>query len=156
MKIKVLIGILVFLIVLNLATMGTWVYYQFLRPAQPAGRAVPAQGLLHRPGQPPPMVNLEPDQRRKFRQLLREMHQSKRPIQHQLRQLHYRLRLALSDTTVSADSLRVLLDSLAMVQRQLNDMTIDYFLQARKFLTPQQREQLFRFMLLPGGRQRHF
>ncbi len=156
MKIKVLVGVLVFLIVLNLATIGTWLYFRFVQPEPPGWKQPPPWSAPMRPGMRPPIEDLTRAQRQQLRQLIREMRQAKRPVEQQLRQLHYMLRLALIDSTVSTDSLQVLLDSLASIQRQLNEITIEYFLQAREFLTPQQRQRIFRHLFFPGGRPSHF
>ena len=152
MKIKVLIGILVFLIVLNLATIGTWVYLHVFK--SPIPRAPRVERLLQRPlwsmRRRPPLEDLTPEQRQQLGNLFREMRRQKQPVEKRLREIHLRLREALLDTTVTEDSLRSLLDSLVTLQRQLNEITIEHFLKARHFLTPEQQKRIFRHLLIPG------
>ena len=153
MKIKVLIGILIFLIVLNLATIGTWLYFQFAPSAHFEWRPIPMKEAPMRFRMRPPIHDLTPEQRQQLRQLVQEMRQIKGPIEKQLQSIHNQLRTALTDTAVTIDSLRMLLDSLANIQRQLNDITIHYFLSARQFLTPQQRQRIFQHLFFQSRRQ---
>ncbi len=153
MKIKVLIGILVFLILLNLATIGTWVYLHFFSSPIPV---VPRMERLFQGPRmhfrKPPLNDLTPSQRHQLGQLFREMRREKQPIENRIRQLHMTLREALLDTTVQEDSLQVLLDSLATLQQQLNKITIKHFLKARQFLTPEQQNRIFRRLMLPRSK----
>ena len=150
MKIKVLIGILVFLILLNLATIGTWVYLHFISPPEPK---FPESGWKwNRPPMPrlrPPIHHLPLEQQQKLRSLLKELRQAKRPLESELRELHFQLREALQDTNVSMDSLQTLLDSLAAVQRQINEVVIQHFLKARQLLPAEQYQQLLNHLRLP-------
>src|SRR5712671_1549219 len=62
MKMKLLVGALVFLIIVNLATIGTFLYVRFVHPHPP--------GSEERFGGPPPFMELDEPQREKMKELM--------------------------------------------------------------------------------------
>jgi uncharacterized membrane protein len=72
MKLKILLGVLVFLIVLNLATIGTFLYLHFTRPAPPPFLATEMEPESAGPMRPPRLRHFPPEQRKELVGLLEE------------------------------------------------------------------------------------
>lgn len=147
MKIKILVGILVFLILLNLATVGTFVYFQWIHaPRVPA--APPFLGEARQHHHPP---RLTPEQREELRELQTIFREKTRNDRAELIRLRHEIfRMLISDHLDSA-ALQTKLDSISLYRRHVETQAIRMLEQAKTFLNPEQRAVFFRMMENLGG-----
>jgi len=148
MKTKVLVGILLFLIVINLSTIGVFVYH-WLRPGprgmEPfSGNGMPPQEMMG-PGMP--MMRLEPEVRERMHKLMLGFREEIRGYQEQM--------VALEDSTVALlkndpppmSRINEHLKQLADLRLLINEKAIHNLLQAKTFLSPEQQEMFFRAIM---------
>jgi Spy/CpxP family protein refolding chaperone len=147
MKTKVLVGILLFLIVVNISTIGVFVFHMLRGPkeADPApfegGRS---PGLM---GPGAPMMRLQPEVRDRMHKLMVSFREDTRELQQKI--------VALEDTTVAllkndpppmgriSDNLKQLSD----LRLLINQKAIHNLIQAKSFLPPEQEEMFFRAIM---------
>jgi hypothetical protein len=143
MKTKILIGILVFLIIVNLATIGTFLYLKFARPG-PDGLAMPGDG-----GRPPgrafrdPMAHLSADQRNKLNELMRGFHDESRALNDKVRDLEETTFRLLHESTIPNDSIDLTLRQMADLRLEISRKATQRLIAAKAFLDPAQQDILF-------------
>jgi hypothetical protein len=147
MKTKVLVGILLFLIVVNLSTIGVFVFHVLRGPKEaelmsleggrPAGMMAPEA----------PMMRLQPEVRERMRKLMVSFREDTRDLQQKI--------FMLEDTTVAllkndpppmgriSDNLRQISD----LRLLINQKAIHNLIQARSFLPPGQQDMFFRAIM---------
>ena len=147
MKTKVLVGILLFLIVVNLSTIGVFVFHmlkgpkapEFMSPdgGRPAGMMAPES----------PMMRLQPEVRERMQKLMMNFREDTRDLQQEI--------FLLEDTTVAllkndpppmsriSDNLKQISDLRILI----NQKAIHNLLQAKSFLPPDQQEMFFRSIM---------
>lgn len=148
MKTKVLVGILLFLIVINLSAIGVFVYH-LLKPALPefdpvAGDGVPQPGMM-RGGMP--MMRLKPEAREKMHKLMVAFREEIQGYQEQM--------FALEDSTVAMlkndpppmSRVNEHLKQLADLRLLINEKAVHNLLQTKKFLSPEEQEVFFRAIM---------
>jgi Spy/CpxP family protein refolding chaperone len=119
MKVKVLIGFLIFLIVINLATIGSFLYYQWRKPPEPP---VSPGG----PGrQPLRELNFNRNQRHQLRNLLLEFKVETEPLNNQIH----------------------ILENIAELRLEISKKIIDKFYDTRNILTPMQQKHFFNALM---------
>jgi Spy/CpxP family protein refolding chaperone len=147
MKTKVLIGILLFLIVINLSTIGVFVYHGFKGPNEPG--PAPMQGMPQPSMMNPvsPMMQMQPEVRERMHALMMKFREDTQDIQTKI--------FDLEDTTVAllmhdpppmgriSDNLKQLSD----LRLLINQKAIHNLLQAKTFLPPVQQEMFFRAIM---------
>lgn len=148
MKTKVLVGILLFLIVINLSTIGVFVYH-LVRPGSPDVELLPPEGAppqaMMRRGMR--MMHLQPDAREQMMKLMTSFREEIRTYQQQI--------FALEDSTVAlliADPppmsrVSENLKKLADLRLLINEKAVHNLLQAKKFLDPEEEEAFFRAIM---------
>lgn len=148
MKTKVLVGILLFLIVINLSTIGVFVYH-LLRSGPKEPEPLPYEGA--RPpgmmGQESPMMRLQPEVRERMHKLMTNFREDTRDVQQKI--------LALEDTTVALLKIdpppmgRVTenLKHLSDLRLLINQRAVHNLLQAKSFLTQEQQDMFFRAIM---------
>ncbi len=156
MKTKVLVGILLFLIVINLSTIGVFVYH-ILKPGPPetvpfAGEGGPPPGMMG-PGMP--MMRLQPEVRERMHKLMVGFREEIQSYQEQI--------FALEDSTVALlkhdpppmTRVNERLKQLADLRLLINEKAVHNLLQAKKFLSPEEQEMFFRAIMQarPQGMQ---
>jgi len=145
MKLKILIGVLVFLILVNLATIGSFFYFQMHRSAPPFGK------FFH--GGPPfGMMDFEPQKRAQLRGLLKNFHQNMHEQQEQLWQNEAKLFELLQSDSASMEEIDDALQAIETQRSIINHKMIETLLQAKAFLSPKEQKRFFNSMLraLPG------
>jgi Spy/CpxP family protein refolding chaperone len=148
MKTKVLVGILLFLIVINLSTIGVFVYH-LLKPPPPelepvAGNGVPPAGMM---GADMPMMRLNPEAREQMHKLMVAFREEIQSYQEQI--------IALEDSTVALlkndpppmSRVNEHLKQLADLRLLINEKAVHNLLQAKKFLAPEEQEMFFRAIM---------
>ncbi|HCA79390.1 MAG TPA: hypothetical protein DEP53_06605 [Bacteroidetes bacterium] len=148
MKTKVLVGILLFLIVINLSTIGVFVYH-LLKPVPPelalgAGEGVPPPGMM---GAGMPMMRLKPEAREKMHKLMLGFREEIRDYQEQM--------FALEDSTVALlkndpppmSRVNEHLKQIADLRLLIDEKAVHNLLQAKKYLSPDEQEMFFRAIM---------
>jgi hypothetical protein len=131
MKIKVLVGILVLLIIVNLATIGTYLYYSIRHERAGAG--------------PPPdlMMRLNEEQRLKLADLMRRFDDDTRPVHEKLRGLEDGLLAMFRKEPVSRKSIEMRLKEISDLRLELGKQAAIKMIEAKSFLQPDQEEEFF-------------
>jgi len=139
-KTKFLVGILVFLIVVNVAILGTYLYVRFLAPEDPAF-GFPGGGP------PPVMMDLDPAAREQLRDVMMEFRQEARPLQEQIAQAEDSIALLLGQDPVPTEAMDGLFKRIADIRVSINRMAVQRLVQAKSFLSPEQQRVFFRAIL---------
>ncbi len=141
MKLKILIGVLVFLILVNLATIGSYVYFQFTRPPFPPPE-------WHRDHPPPsPEERLDHRQRREVRRLLRAFMDSTRQAREEIEQLEREIFHLLQQTPAPEEEIEARLNAIAERRMFISRTAIRYLIKTKAFLTPAQQQRFFHALL---------
>jgi Spy/CpxP family protein refolding chaperone len=147
MKTKALVGVLLFLIVINLSTIGVFVFHMLRGPKEadplapegswPAGTMAPES----------PMMRLQPEVRERMHRLMTNFREETRELQQKI--------FVLEDTTVAllkndpppmgriTDNLKQISD----LRLLINQKAIHNLLQAKSFLPPEQQDMFFRAIM---------
>jgi hypothetical protein len=153
MKIKILVGILVFLIVVNLATIGTYVYFRFTAP--------PPGGFQNRPHDshmPPPIRDLGDAEREKMFGLMHDFIDETNTMRDSVRLLEHELFRLFQQNPVMQENIDSKLKDIAAVKVEISKKAAARFIQAKTFLSPEQQERFFDAIMQsqpdfgPGGR----
>jgi uncharacterized membrane protein len=148
MKLKVLIGILVFLIAVNLATIGTFLYVQFSRG--PAERVDwldgPAPMDAPRPDRVPPAsrrMRFHEEQREALRTLLHEFRSETEGLQDRARELESEAFELMQKDPVAKTDVDSLLKELSLVQYEISKAAAAKLIEAKEVLPPEQQIHFF-------------
>ncbi|HQU71427.1 MAG TPA: periplasmic heavy metal sensor [Calditrichia bacterium] len=134
MKIKVLIGILVVLIVVNLATIGSFLFYRF--------------GPREHGFRPPPMVEggpeqLSREQRRELFKLLREFGDETENLREEITELEKKLFELLQQENIPEAAVDSTLREIQERRLAMSKFAIQKMGVAKTFLTPEQQKRFF-------------
>jgi uncharacterized membrane protein len=169
MKIKLLVGALVVLIVVNLAAIGAFLYMQRRAPVPPP--MVPAGAPLspaeeHRGGEGigggfprGPMADLKPQERRRIFQGMRAFQRDVRPLLEETRALEDSLVAAMSMRPVPRERVDALLKEIADHRLEIARRATDHAIAMGDSLNPEERERLMNAIVRmragegPGGPQ---
>jgi uncharacterized membrane protein len=146
-KLKLLAGVLLFLIVLNLATIGTFVYTQWKQEdtyRAPRVNRFPSSGI-RRPGE---MRALDPEKRRALRSLLGEFHEETRDLQDEIGRKEVEVFALLERETVPRDSLNMVLNQISDLRLEISRRATDKLIEAKIHLDPRQQRMFFRMILM--------
>ena len=138
MKMKILVGALVFLIAINLATIGTNVYYNVFRNVEQQMRDFP-------PGaQPPlPLRNLGSKERVQLLELMKKFHDETRDLRDSARDMEREMSKIILENPVSQDKLDAKLQDIARLRMEISKKAAARFIEAKSFLAPGQQELFF-------------
>lgn len=141
MKVKVLIGFLIFLIVINLATIGSFLYYQWRKPPEPP---VSPGG----PGrQPLRELNFNRNQRHQLRNLLLEFKVETEPLNNQIHILENEIFAMLQGDKPDHGLVDKKLEKIAELRLEISKKIIDKFYDTRNILTPMQQKHFFNALM---------
>jgi Spy/CpxP family protein refolding chaperone len=141
MKVKVLIGILIFLVVINLATIGSFLYYQWQKPVEITFPPL-RQGM-----QPLHELNLDRAQRHQLRNLLLEFKAETKSLNDQVRVLEEEIFAMLQEDTSEHDLIDEKLEKIAGLRLEISKKIIDKFYNTRNFLSPMQQKHFFNALM---------
>ncbi len=141
MKIKVLVGLLIFLIVLNLATLGSYVYYRWFKPPQfvRLPRTTSKNKLEMK-------IGLDKTQRQKFLELRREFRERAMPYFREIREIQQEIMDLFISNRADEDTIREKYKRMIKLRNKIEELSIEMLLDTRKFLTPLQTTFLYRYM----------
>lgn len=139
MKTKVLVGALLFLIVLNLATLGTWLYVRFMAPPDMPPTPV---------GGPPELMRMLDDSARlRLQSVMISFRNDVMPLQRQARSVEDSIAAFLQLDPVPVDAVRRLLRRAADLRTAISERAVERLVATKKFLTPEQQRMFFRAVL---------
>lgn len=147
MKTKVLVGILLFLIVVNLSTIGVFVFHMLRGPME--AESMPPEGGRPMGMMTPesPMMRLQPEVRERMHKLMVSFREDTRDLQQKI--------FMLEDTTVAllkndpppmgrvSENLKQLSD----LRLLINQKAVHNLIQAKSFLSPEQQDMFFRAIM---------
>lgn len=153
MKLKVLIGALIFLIALNLATIGSYLYLQWRGPRLTAAP----------PEAPPPGAELHLDraQQQQLRLLLRNFKQEVQPLEHRVQELEEQIFELLQEEPVSREEIEHHLQEISWLRLEISKQMLSKFEETQKFLSPVQQKRFYDLLMRarpapPAGRRPAF
>jgi len=136
---KWIIALLIFSLAVNVAVVGTLVYYWTqTKGAQTARFSPPPLPERPRFKRGP---NLSPEQRQKIRQLRQEYFATVREIRRTIGTYHEELMDMLASDSFSRDSLQVVVEKIARKQMELEQLTVAHLLDLRKNMDREQWQQ---------------
>lgn len=148
MKTKVLVGILLFLIVVNLSTIGVFVYH-ILRGGPPQLDAVPFEG--RRPpgmmGGESPMMRMQPEVRERMHALMMGFREDVKETQQRIFVLEDSTVAMLKNDPPPMDRINENLKKISDLRLSINQKAVHNLLRAKSFLNPGQQEMFFRAIM---------
>jgi uncharacterized membrane protein len=154
-KPKLLIGILVVLIALNLATIGSFFYVQWKRsehwraaPA-PLERGYPPRALRGERRDPGdrPLFRLNSEDRLKLRKQLSDYYQDTAELRDHVRELEIEAFALMERDTVPRSELDSLLADISATRFEIRRVAVDKLIESKDYLSPQQQKHFFRAIL---------
>jgi Spy/CpxP family protein refolding chaperone len=148
MKTKVLVGILLFLIVVNLSTMGVFVYH-ILRAGPPQVGGIPFEGG-RQPGMmggDSPMMRMQPEVREKMHALMMGFREEAKDTQLKIFVLEDSTVAMLKNDPPPMERINENLKKLSDLRLSINQKAVHNLLQAKSFLNPEQQEMFFRAIM---------
>lgn len=154
MKIKLLIGALVFLIVLNLATIGSFVFLQWKGNRAITSIRTPAAGMsrLRTGGRGiGRRMRLHREERQELWRLFEEFRSETAELATRVRELEHQSFALMQRDPVPRDSLDTLLEEIAEVRLTISRKATDKLIEASVHLTPEQRRMFYASVLEAGN-----
>ncbi|MCX6134325.1 MAG: hypothetical protein NTU47_10980 [Ignavibacteriales bacterium] len=148
MKTKVLVGILLFLIVVNLSTIGVFVYHTFQSGSRQPN-AGPFEG-----GRPPgmmggesPMMRMQPEVRERMHALMMSFREDVKDTEQQILVLEDSTVAMLKNDPAPMDRINENIKKLSDLRLIINEKAVHNLLQAKSFLNSEQQEMFFRAIM---------
>ena len=156
MKVKVLVGVLVFLIAVNLGTIGSYVYFQLTGNNQRQGF-----GKLEEFPEPLPSgmeLHLNRQQRHQLMSVLRNFNAESREARIQIRELEGEIFRYMQEDPVPLEKVEQNLKKMSDLHLEVTQMAVKKMIDAKQFLTPQQQRRFFISIMrerpeMPEGRR---
>lgn len=147
MKVKILIGVLLLLIAVNLATIGSYVYLRFKAPSYPRiVNRMPMMGPRFnrmRGRRPMPMLRLNHNQRQQLFKLLHDFRQETQPERRQIHILERKTFRMMQQNPVPMDSVNENLKQISNVRYEISQKIIKKLMAAKSYLTPRQQHAFY-------------
>jgi len=142
MKIKVLSGILIFSLALNLAVLGTFIYRQVDGPNR-------FERFGERPFRHPfkGEMELTDEQRDELFNIFSKFRESNREAMKNIHKLEFELDEKMRAENVQIEDVDSLLNSIGALKLAQSKTALQNFLQAKKFLSVQQQEHFLRMLI---------
>jgi uncharacterized membrane protein len=156
MKLKILVGVLVFLIVLNLATIGTFLYMHFTRPAPPPGYAPALAPDVPRPARAPRLRHLPPERREELVNLLREFHAETSALRARTTDLETEAFVLMQLDPVPSARVDSLLREISAARLEVSRIAAQKLIEAKAVLPPEEQRLFFDAILEARPVHRHF
>ncbi|GEM_PF-1845307 len=155
MKLKILIGALIFLIVINLATLGSYIYFRIQHTPPPLMERFPPFGgePHHWEKHSDILLNLTPEQRHQLQSLIREFQEESRELRFKKMSDEEKLMELLQADTLDTNLIEQTIQQISEEQFKIRRIAIRKLVKARSFLTPDQQKRFY--LSLIRGRGRH-
>jgi uncharacterized membrane protein len=151
MKIKILIGVLVFLILVNLATIGTflWVLARGRPPGDVRG-PWPGRQRMNAPfAEGRRMGHLPPEQREQLEALLQGLREETVDMRKQIHDLEAQTFSLMKRDPVPVERVDSLLEELSDARLAMSKITARKLIEARSFLSPEEQGIFFNALMEP-------
>jgi uncharacterized membrane protein len=146
LKIKLLVGILVFLIVVNLATIGSFVYMRWSHRDAPPPGYFDHRGFDHRRGpwaDRDARMRFPREDRQELMGLLRELRDETQDLRDRIDELEGQTLRVLQQDPVPRAQLDSLLEDIAATQLLISRKATDKLIEAKIHLSPEQQKMFF-------------
>lgn len=147
MKLKVLIGILVFLIIVNLATIGTFLYVHFSHEsAESVDRYGRRPGMRRAPGTPHDIgepMRLRKGERKGLRTLLLQFREETQDLRDRVQALERETFDLMHKDPVPKGQIDSLLKEISLVEYEISKAAAAKLIEAKKILPPDQQKHFF-------------
>ena len=142
MKVKIMSGVLIFSLALNLAVIGTFVFKRFLRPE---AHFHPRDMI----GRMPFLRDMEIDdaKREKIIELFKAFHETNRETREQIRALEDQLFEILQDESTDLDQAHKIMDKIGEKRLELGKNALIQLVKAKSFLSPRQQDHFYRMLI---------
>ncbi|RMF55064.1 MAG: periplasmic heavy metal sensor [Calditrichaeota bacterium] len=145
MKLKVLIGILVVLIVMNLATLGSYVYYRWKEVPAWTGKRIPpfppGRGPMNHSMRHP--MNFTDEQLLEMRKLLTTYRNEIQGLEEELMKEEEHLLQLLQETPINHSEIEKTLSRISEVQLEIRKIGIQKLIKTKEFLSPEQQRHFY-------------
>ena len=146
MKLKFLVGILVFLVVVNLAAVGTFLYLQFTKPEAPE-RLRPWTAARPGPARSPRLHHLPPEHRRELMELLGEFQEETSDLRTRVSRLEGETVELMQLDDVPAARVDSLLREISMARYEISRIAARKLMEAKAVLPADEQRVFFNAIL---------
>ncbi|MDX1638092.1 MAG: hypothetical protein R3281_08995 [Balneolaceae bacterium] len=153
MKVKTMVGALIFLIVLNIGLLGTIVYLHVTDRKPPIARFMDPKPKFEAPFTQPfdSVENLSAEQRKKLVQVLQSFRTEVEPQREQILRLEEKMfTVLIEQDSSSTDSIRNTMREIAEIRLQIGDQALESLQEAKKFLSERQQRIFIRRIMSAG------
>jgi len=142
MKTKVLVGVLVFLIVVNLVTLGTYLFITLTRPPAPHFPMGPRGMMMGegRRGMGMGRMSFDDEQRHELMSHMMELREETQPFRDSVMDLEQEVLELLKQETIPLDEIDGKLARIAGLKLRMSQAATRKVVEAKSFLTPEQQE----------------
>jgi hypothetical protein len=164
MRLKVLVGILVFLIIVNLATIGTFLWVHFSRDVpEKVYRFGPRRGMRSFPEKAPGVggpMRFRTGEREKLRTLFSEFRNETQDLRDRVGALERETFELMHEDPVPVGQVDSLLKEISLVEYEISKRAAAKLIEAKKVLPPDQQSHFFNaihrsHMMMRGGPGQH-
>lgn len=148
MRLKILIGVLLFLIVVNIATIGSYIYFRVQDNGDRRNDRFDLPGDFPRRFSRPPHLDLTPEQMQQLLELRMSFAEATKGLSLEIAKSRGEIYELLKRDSVSWTSIEEKLQQIANLRIQIEKVAIKKLIEAQDYLSSEQREHLFRFLLM--------
>lgn len=148
MKLKILVGILLFLIVVNIATIGSYIYFRVQDNGERRNDRFDFPRDFHRRFSRPPHLDLTPEQMQQLLELRMSFAEDTKELSLEMAKSRGEIYEILKSDSVSWTMIEEKLQQIANFRMQIEKIAIKKLIEAQDYLSLKQRELLFRFLLM--------
>ncbi|NBC26549.1 MAG: periplasmic heavy metal sensor [Bacteroidetes bacterium] len=155
MKVKTMVGTLIFLIVLNIGVLGTIVYLHMAGQQPPIARFLNPEPRFEPPlaGEMERVDNLTPEQQQKMVQLVQSYQSEIEPLQEEIRVLEQEMfQLLVDQEEVDSVGTDDILRKIAEVRLEISKRALESLQRSKTFLTKEQQNSFIRRIMSTGRR----
>ncbi len=150
MKIKLLVGALVFMIIVNLATIGSFLYTRMTRPdplqfISPNEKMMPRNRMDERPG-----AKLDKEQWEQLRNLLYGFREETKELNTEIANLELETLTMLQQNPIPQDKIQRNLEKISEIKLEISKKAIIKITDAKSFLNPDQELRFFNSIMRAG------
>ena len=145
MKVKILVGILVLLITINLGTLGSYLYFRWIHIDRTPPAGARFRSSFERPERS--KIKLEREQRVQLRQLLGDYHNESDSLRKEMWETENELFSLLHQTRIPMDSVNAALEKISDIRLRISQLAVKKMIAAKSFLTLEQQRHFFNMIL---------
>jgi Spy/CpxP family protein refolding chaperone len=140
MKLNILFGILIFLVVVNIAAVDTYLYFHLSDRQAPATTG----SVLNPAGQGgDPLARLDDSQRQKLRDMMESFKRSTGELHGRIRVLDDEILASIQSDTIPRNKIDQDLTEISSLRLDISKKALDEIIEAKAFLSKDQQERLF-------------